>query len=77
MSPDDRRRVLPTLFVVGGVLFAVHSLRGDLTGPGQVFGVVVGALVALYGGYRLREERRRPRQDRVDEPDGAPGDGPR
>lgn len=70
MSPQDRRQVVPTLFLVGGVLFAINSVRDDAGLAVQLFSVAAGAVAAIYGALRLRAERRRPPSGPPD-PDGS------
>jgi drug/metabolite transporter (DMT)-like permease len=69
VKPDDVRRAFPAFFIVGGVAFALSSVRDDVTLAAQLFGVGAGLVAVVYGVFRLRVERRRP-------PSGPPdGDG--
>ncbi len=76
MSPDQRARVVPTLFIVAGVVFAYSSARGDLAPYAVAFGVAVGLAVAAYGVWRLLEVRRAQRGDVDPGDDDAPPPGP-
>lgn len=69
MSPEQRARVVPTLFIAAGVLFAYSSARNDVALYAVLFGVGVGVAVAAYGVVRLLAVRREQR-------DGAGDDDP-
>lgn len=71
MTPEDRRRVVPVFFIVGGALFAYSSFGRGVSGFAEAFAVLVGLVVLAYGIFRLRQERRRPPEAKPQDRDGA------
>lgn len=68
MSPEQRARLGPALFVGAGVFFALASARGGGALWSVAFGVVVGVVVATYGALRWRAVAREQRA-RTDDDD--------